>query len=133
MLRRTLLVLAVFAPLPVQALAPAYQHRGYAAHYRPGLMERVAQRRGMPQTPCMVATPYVALGRWVQVQSRKNGQVLRCRVTDVPHPKDIPLLRKRNIVIELNFSSARILCNIHRTGQEPPRACPVTLRPIAGH
>lgn len=129
MLRRTLFVLAVFAPLPLDAAAYRDQYRGFAAHYRPGLMERVAQRRNMPQTPCMVATPYFALGSWVRVQSRKNGRTLRCRVTDVPQPRHLPQLRKRNIVVELNFASARTLCNIQRSGQEPPRACPVILRP----
>lgn len=128
MLRRALFVLAVFAPLPLDVPAYGNQHRGFAAHYRPGLMERVAQRRSMPQTACMVATPHFALGSWVRVQSRKNGRSLRCRVTDVPQPRHLPLLRKRNIVVELNFASARILCNIRRSGQEPPRACPVIVR-----
>ena len=128
MLRRTLFVLAVVAPLPFDAAVYRDQYRGFAAHYRPGLMERVAQRRNMPQTPCMVATPYFKLGSWVRVQSRKNGRTLRCRVTDVPQPHHVSTLRKRNIVVELNFESARTLCNIQRSGQEPPRACPVILR-----
>ena len=127
MLPRSLLIVALLVTLPGVVQAQPDQHRGFAAHYRPGLMEQVARRRGMSQTACMVASPYYKLGEWITVESRKHRQRLRCRITDVPQPKHRAQLRKRTIVVELDFKSARILCKIARVGQEPPRACPVVL------
>lgn len=127
MLARSLIILALLTPVPRAVAARPEEHRGFAAHYRPGLMERVARRRGLPKTECMIASPFYELGSWVQVRSEKYDQVLRCRVTDVPQPRHRALLKKRTIVVELDFASAKTLCNIKRVGQEPPRACPVVL------
>ncbi len=48
-----------FLVTPPAAAAPR-ERRGFAAHYRPGLMEKVAKRRRMPVVPCMVASPHHA-------------------------------------------------------------------------
>lgn len=109
--------------------ATAHQTRhGYAAHYRPHLMERVSRVRGLPVVPCMVASPYHRIGTWLTVTSARRGKTLTCRVTDVPHPRDRASIIRRRIVVELDFRSARILCGIEYVGQEPPWACPVGVR-----
>jgi hypothetical protein len=127
MLRRTLMPLVLFAALSVDV--PVYRERrvGFAAHYRPGLMDQVARRRGMPRVPCMVASPHYTIGSWVIVRSQKNSRVLHCRVTDVPQPYHRARLQQRRIVVELDFKSATMLCNIRWVKQEPPKACPVII------
>lgn len=119
------LLSALFAGLPLVEPAGAAPHAGYAAHYRPGLMQRVARNRGLEVVPCMVASPHHRIGTWLRVTSPKRKKTLSCRVTDVPQPKHRPALIQRKIVVELDFESARILCGIRRVGQEPPSACPV--------
>lgn len=107
---------------------PAAAHRtrtGFAAHYRPGLMERVSRNRGLPVVGCMVASPYHRIGTWLTVTSAKRNKTLHCRVTDVPHPRDRKAILRRNIIVELDFGSAKILCGITRVAQDPPWACPV--------
>ena len=132
MLRRAVMPLLLFASLSVDAVDARQQHSGFAAHYRPGLMDQVARRRGLPKVPCMIASPHYVVGTWVYVKSRKNGRTLRCRVTDVPQPYHRARLNKLNIVVELDFKSATILCNIKRPSQEPPRACPVVITWVSG-
>jgi hypothetical protein len=118
-----LLIGALAQPLPV-----ARVQQGGAAHYSPGVMERVSRFRGMPVVGCMIASiHYPKLGTWVTVHSRKTGAVELCRVTDVTRKRDIPTMQRRNIVVELNFAAAKRLCAIHRPNQEPPRACQVTI------
>jgi hypothetical protein len=97
--------------------------RGIAAHYRDGLMERVAERRGLRTDGCLAASNIGnPLGSYVSV----NGT--RCRIVDVCHPRDCKRLRKRGIIVELSFRSAKRICSISRYGQEPPEKCPVTVR-----
>ncbi len=127
MLRRAVMPMLLFASLSVDLVNARQQHSGFAAHYRPGLMDQVSRRRGMPRVPCMIASPYYALGTWVSVRSRKNAKTLHCRITDVPQPHHRARLQKRKIVVELDFRSATILCDIRRQNQEPPHACPVVL------
>ena len=131
MLRRAMLPLVLFASLSIDAALAREQRVGFAAHYRPGLMDQVARRRGMPRVACMVASPHYALGSWVKVRSQKNARLLYCRVTDVPQPYHRARLQQRKIVVELDFKSATLLCNIRRSKQEPPRACPVVLSPAS--
>ena len=107
------------------AVAAPRERKGFAAHYRPGLMEKVSKRRGMPVVRCMVASPHHKLGAWVLVRSTKNKQERKCRVTDVPRKSDRPALIRRNIVVELDYKSAKVLCGIKYAGHLPPRACPV--------
>jgi hypothetical protein len=131
MLRRALVPLVLFAALCADPALSREQRAGFAAHYRPGLMDQVARRRGMPRVPCMVASPHYTLGSWVKVRSQKNGRSLNCRVTDVPQPYHRVRLQQRKIVVELDFKSATVLCNIRRSKQEPPHRCPVVLSPMS--
>lgn len=112
------------------AVAAPRERRGFAAHYRPGLMEKVAQRRRMPVVRCMVASPHQKLGAWVMVRSTKREQELKCRVTDVPRKGHRAALIRRKIVVELDFKSAKVLCGIKYSGHLPPRACPVVVTTV---
>jgi len=108
------------------ALLPemAKGRRGYAAHYRPNLMERVSRNRGLPIVDCMIAAEG-RIGQWLNVRSRINGNVERCRITDVCAPRDCPRLRKAGIIVEFGWPAARRFCVLRRYGEKPPRDCPV--------
>jgi hypothetical protein len=101
---------------------------GYAPHYRPGLIEQVARKRGLRESACMVASYDEPIGAWVTVTSRTNGRSERCQVVDTCHPRDCRRLKAKGYVVELGFPAARRLCNVRYYGQEPPRKCPVTVR-----
>jgi hypothetical protein len=103
------------------------EYQGYAAHYNIGLMERVAHNRGLKTTDCMIASPFHRIGKWVYIQSQKNDKVRLCRVVDVPHPKDKASIIRRRIIAELDFNSAKELCEIAHVNQEPPKRCPITM------
>lgn len=97
---------------------------GYAAHYSPGLMERVAQKRGIDPHTCMIAFDG-KIGTHVLVKS-EHGTAW-CTTVDVVHPHDRAALRRRRIIVELDFGTAQRLCNITRVRERPPRECPVTI------
>lgn len=129
-------VLMVLALLPVQAKAEtshaATRSRGFAAHYRPGLFAKVVKNRRMKvTTKCLVASPFYPIGTILKVQSQVTTKrkvirtVLTCTVADVPQPHHRQRIINRGIGIELDFTSATILCGIRRVAEEPPRACPV--------
>lgn len=97
---------------------------GVAPHYSPGLMEKVADNRGLPRVACMVSSPIYPIGTRVMVYGVRTKTLLECRVTDISAPAD----RERHIrtrrVVELGFTEAVRLC-----GQttEPPGKCPVVV------
>ncbi len=66
----------------------AAPYDGIAAHYAPGVMERVSLNRGMAIVPCMIASPRHNVGQWVIVEGLNTGTRLRCRVTDTSAPED---------------------------------------------
>lgn len=103
------------------------EYTGYAAHYNTGLMERVSRNRDMDIVDCMIASPFHKIGHWVYVESKKNNKVKLCRVTDVPQPADRASIIRRGIIAELDFTSAKELCNIKRVNEAPPRQCPITI------
>jgi hypothetical protein len=106
--------------LVVAALGAAPATRqGFAAHYRAGLMEQVARRRGLPDRGCLVASPYEAIGSRLQVASRRG--TLHCTVVDVCHPRHCAAIRRRGLVVELDAGSNRRLC----PPNERPERCPV--------
>lgn len=109
-------------------IASAAPRQGFAAHYRKGLMQRVARVRGLPDTGCLIASPFHTIGDHAVVTSTRGS--LNCLVVDVPHPRDRPSIIRRGIVAELDFESARLLCGIRFAGQEPPRNCPVSVREV---
>lgn len=104
------------------------ERTGYAAHYSPGLMLRVAHRRGIePDTDCMVSSPWYNLGDIIYVKSNLNDTVMKCTQVDVSAPKDIERHKARNLVVELDFTSAKTICEITRVSERPYRECPVTI------
>lgn len=90
-------------------------------------MEQVSLNRGWPIVGCMVSSPFAPLGEWVTVTSQLNGLSRQCRVTDEPQAYHRQGQIERGLVVELDFETAKALCQISRYGQEPPSACPVTL------
>lgn len=100
-------------------------YTGFAAHYAPGVMTRVAHIRGMEPVRCMVSSPRYKLGTWLHVTSLKNSHTRLCRVTDISAPRDRLRHLRQNLVLEFDFFSAQAMCDIKFVNQEPPRACPV--------
>lgn len=127
--QRPVVAAVLLAIMASAAPAPAAQQRwtGFAAHYRPGLMQRVARVRGMEIVACMVASPHHRIGTWLSITSAKRNKTLACRVTDVPKARHRAALIERKIVAELDFESAMILCGIKRPSERPPRDCPVVV------
>lgn len=128
-----ILALLLLASLVAIMLAPgvagaqARSRRGFAAHYRSGLMEQVARRRGLdaPAGSCLVASPFEAIGVRLAVRSARGSRV--CLVVDVAHPRDRPTIMRRQIVIELDFRTNGQLC----PPAERPERCPVTVERLA--
>lgn len=117
------LVLRVAVALSVGAGGTAWE-RGIAARYDPGVMERVADNRGMTRERCMIASPFHSIGTWVAVEGVRTGRRRLCRVTDTSAPKD----KARHVakrMIELDYNSAKDICGSVRIA---PRDCPVKWR-----
>jgi hypothetical protein len=83
---------------------------GYAPHYSPGLMARVAEKRDMQPQACMVSSPVWPLGTQLWVYGEKTGQLLDCTVTDVSAPKDQARHIRTKRVVELSFEVTKQLC-----------------------
>lgn len=96
------------------------------AHYAPGVMERVARRRGMELVDCMMTSPWHPLNTWIRIESKVNGEVAMCRTTDLSAPRDKRRHQKQRL-IEVDWKTARRLCAIRRVNQKPPRSCPVSM------
>jgi hypothetical protein len=101
------------------------ERSGWAPHYRPGLIERVARNRGLRESACMVAAYDWPIGAWVRVTSRRNGRSERCQVVDVCAPKDCRRLRGLGYIAELGWPAAKRLCGHKRYADRGPRTCPV--------
>jgi hypothetical protein len=108
------------------ALTESSARSAVAAHYAPGVMERVAELRGMPLVDCMLSSPWHELGEWVRVESMVNDEVAICRATDVSAPEDHARHLKRKLV-ELDWPTAKRLCELSRLGEKPPDECPVLI------
>lgn len=106
----------------VLAMCGADCQVGVAPRYAPGLMERVADNRGMAHAACMVSSPTYPLGTRLMVYGVATHTLLDCVVTDVSHPRDRARHIRTRRVVELGFIEAVRLC-----GQttEPPGKCPV--------
>lgn len=79
----------------------------------------------MPQVDCMIAATHLPLGKQVVVTGPRATRL--CRVTDVPRPRDKANLVRRNIIIELDWPTARVMCGLSKPSARPPRDCPVTI------
>jgi hypothetical protein len=100
-------------------------YSGYAASYAKGVMEHVADVRGIARQPCMVASWRLPLERWVVVRGQRTGVRRRCLVVDVCRPgRDCARIRRKHIVVELDWSTNKAICG---ASKEPPSYCPVTV------
>jgi hypothetical protein len=99
--------------------------RGFAPHYAPGLMERIAVMRELQVVPCMVSSPRYRVGTWLTIYGRKTGKVLSCNVADVSAPKDTERHLRTKRVVELGWPAAQILCGFKHVAEDRPEACPV--------
>ena len=102
-------------------------HQGVVAYYSPGVMERVADNRGMERVDCMIASPWHQLGEWV-VLSVSDGSTLLCRVTDVSHPRDYLRHLTRGL-IEVDYRSYGWLCGTYNRRPEDCKAWIYDLAP----
>lgn len=91
----------------------------------------MAKNRGLPLVDCMMVSPWHDIGEWLEVESGVNGKVKRCRVTDVAVGEDLQR-HMRTRLVELDWPSAKELCDITKVGERPPRDCPVTIIEIEG-
>lgn len=108
---------------------------GYAAHYGKGVMENVSRNRNLPLVGCMVSSPTLDIGTWVWIRSVRNGKWMRCRVTDASGREvkcrngkcetDQQRHIRTELVIEFDWPSAKIMCDLKYVGQRSPRECPV--------
>lgn len=105
--------------------------RGFAAHYSPGLMARVANNRNLPIVPCMISSPVYEIGTWVYVEGINTGKRLYCRVTDVSNPASVDGKesdRDRHIrmalLAELAFENTLDICGSTTLAN---RECPILI------
>jgi hypothetical protein len=76
----------------------------YAVYYSPGVMERVARKRGIPVTSRMASVPDCSkIGGWVT--AKVNGHVATYRIVDCSAPKDRARHIRQGLVLEVNYSS----------------------------
>lgn len=101
-------------------------YHGYAVHYSPGLMERVAVKRGLEQSECMISSPLTNdLGATIIVESEWGA--MACQVTDVSQPRHRKAQLRTKTYVEFNFEAAKKMCNITRVAEKPRTACPITI------
>ena len=103
---------------------------GYAVYYSAGVMEHVADVRGIVRQPCMVAWTYATdrdIGEtWLTVAGPAG--TLACLVVDLPQKRDKAALERREIVVELGWPS-RWVCGRGWSGRA--RDCRVRVSPAS--
>lgn len=103
--------------------APHVTHRMISARYAPGVMHRVAKKRGIPIGACGMAFDGPPLGSLVRVEGERTGVARMCVVVDISQTRD----RARHMrarMVELDHSSARAICGL-RYWRSRPKECPV--------
>jgi hypothetical protein len=101
-----------------------YVSQGYAPHYAPGLMARVAERRGMDVGGCMVSSAQYEIGVSVYVIGVNTGTIRLCTVVDVSHPRDKARHLKTRRIAEISHEDARAICG---TVSGSSGECPIVL------
>lgn len=120
----TILIAAI-----LHAVQPApVVHEGFAPHYAPGLMEKVARKRGMPTSGCLASSPLYPLGTVVHVHATRLDKHATCRIVDQSHPRDRARHIRTRRILELSWPDAKRLCGLRFVGQEPPEHCPVIIQ-----
>lgn len=90
--------------VPFQDTQAATPRQGTAKHYSPGVMERVAAKRGLPVLRRMASVPDCGrIGWWVY--ATVHGHTDRYLVVDCSAPKDRPRHLRTGLVIEVNYGS----------------------------
>ncbi len=112
----------LYALLCWVALHGGIIQEGYAPHYAPRLMARVAHNRGLAPVPCMVSRPTGPLGGWVWVYGVNTHAIRRCKIVDVSHPRDLARHIRLKRVTELSYEVTRALCG---STNERSSDCPV--------
>jgi hypothetical protein len=129
-------LVTLYKLLVAAAIGGGAVHEGHAPYYAANVMERVSERRGLPQVGCMVSSPRYPLGTWLWVWGRNTGVLLHCRVTDVSADTNTTGRgrsesdRQRHIrlgwELELGHTEAIRLCSLTAM-REPPTGCPIVV------
>src|SRR5512138_1361196 len=93
-------------------------------------MERVSRNRDLPIVGCMVSSPRYPIGTWVWVWGSNTQTLLRCRVTDISHPRDRARHLRTGREVELGYIEAVRLCG-RRAMQDRPERCQVIVIAVA--
>jgi len=101
-------------------------HQGFAPHYAPGVMDQVADNRGLDWVDCPVASPNLDIGNWVYVYGIRTGVLRYCRVTDVSEAIDRLRHIRMKRVVELSNRSAQVICGLE-VMDDRPEQCPVVV------
>lgn len=117
----TALTAAAFATEPIK---PVVVYHGWAPHYSPGLMRKVALRRGIEPVKHMVSSPRYPIGTWLTVCGGNTGECREALVVDVSHPRDLARHLRTRREVEISGEDELLFCG-HRN--EPVRKCPVTV------
>jgi hypothetical protein len=99
---------------------------GFAPRYSPGVMERVAARRGLEVAGCLVSSPVYDIGTRVIVYGPNTDRALSCTVVDVSAPKDRARHIRTRRITELSYPAALALCGRKHINHRPEQ-CPVVV------
>lgn len=114
----------LFRLLMLAALLGGSVREGVAPHYAPGVMERVADHRGMARAGCMVASPIYAIGEWVYVYGVQTGALRYCQVTDTSQARDRERHLRTGRIVEIDFQNTAAMCG---STEGRPEQCPVVV------
>ena len=98
--------------------------QGIAPHYAKGVMERVAEWRGLPADVCHVSSPVYPIGTPVYVYGLNTGVLRGCIVSDVSQPGHVARHIAKGYWAELGNNEARSICG-KSAMRDPPRSCPI--------
>lgn len=85
-------------------------------------MAKVAANRDLRPVACMVSRPRGPIGGWVWVYGKRTGALLRCKIVDVSHPRDLARHERMRRVAELSYEVTAAICGSTR---ERVIDCPV--------
>ena len=114
-----LALLAAITGATATATAPARSVHGIAKYYSPGVFRQVALNRGLAlrsDVDGYASVPYCSWIGHVLTARINRGPIERFQVLDCSAPKDRPRHLRENLVIEVDYSSARghgLLSNGH--------------------
>lgn len=109
------------------AMTGGHVFSGYAPHYSPHLMAKVAHRRHIaPATPseCIVSSPRYPLRTQLYVYGVNTGILKKCLVVDVSADRDRPRHLRTGREVELSWELTPVFCGPEGR-RSRPEACPV--------